>query len=172
MHIFPPRPWARAKGDHDIWEIEQWPVPWVSLFSSPDLSFPIWRVGLLWGAPPCPSLRLSIPNAPSGSWRCTCPWTGTPSCSRACSPSPGPWPARGRRGTLCRQTSTRRQIVSQAQLGQNCLGDTGNKGLTYFSSASGQWCPNPPTSLKPWTMTLVGGTEETAEAAPDELNHV
>lgn len=163
---------SKGKGRPWHWEKEQWPVPWVSLFSSPDLSFPIWRVGLLWGAPPCPSLMLSIPNAPSGSWRCTCPWTGTPACSRACSPSPGPWPAQGRQGTLCRQTSTRRQTVSQAQLGQNCSGDTGNKGLTYFSSASGQRCPNPPTSHKPWTMTLVGGTEETAEAAPDMLDHV
>lgn len=79
--------------------------PLWSCFLSPDLSFP------------APSPHHAQPHTPSGSWHCTCPWTGSRVCSRACSPSPGPWPAQGRRGTLCRQTSTRRQTVSQAQLG-------------------------------------------------------
>lgn len=82
----------------------------------------------------CPRRAVcTVPSIPSGSWRCTCPWTGSLSCSRACSPSPGPWPARGRRGILCRQTSTRRQTVSQAQLGQNCSGDTGDRALLLSS---------------------------------------
>lgn len=90
----------------------------------------------------------TVPSIPSGSWRCTCPWTGSLSCSTACSPSPGPWPARGRRGILCRQTSTRRQTVSQAQLGQNCSGDTGDKGLTSQQQAE---------TFNPHTLTSQGG---------------
>lgn len=73
---------------------------------------------------------------------------------------------------LCRQTSTRRQTVSQAQLGQNCSGDTGNKGLTYFSSASGRDVQTLQPPLNPVSMTLGGGTEEIAETALDMLNHV
>lgn len=171
IHIFPPREPDQRQRETTVFGRKS------SGLSLGQVSFPLqtsispsekWAFS---EGPPCPSLTLGSPNTPSGSWRCTCPWTGIPACSRACSPSPGPWPARGRRGTLCRQTSTRGQTVSQAQLGQNCSGDTGDKGLTYFL-ASGQRCPNPPTSLKSWIVTLVAGAEETDKASADLLDHV